>query len=122
MGTFSIRPSQSSPSGGSTDNQESGSVSVLDTTADISRIGPVEYEVIMLNDDFTPMDFAIRVLCVIFAMSKQRAVRVMLQVHTKGRAICGIYPHDIAETRMEKANQYARRYQYPLRCTMSPRY
>lgn len=76
------------------------------------------YRVLMLNDDFTPMDFVVHILTSFFAMDHEKATRVMLQVHTQGRAECGIYSRDIAETKVRQVNQYAQRNNHPLKCTL----
>lgn len=75
---------------------------------------PPLYKVILLNDDYTPMEFVIHVLEQIFGMNREQATQVMLAVHTKGSAVCGIYPRDIAETKSEQVNQYAQENNHPL--------
>ena len=77
---------------------------------------PSMYKVIMLNDDYTPMDFVIEVLESIFGMDRANATQVMLMVHTKGKGVCGIYPKDIAETKALLVNDYAKECQHPLLC------
>lgn len=77
---------------------------------------PPMYRVVLLNDDYTPMDFVVEVLEKFFAMDREAATRVMLAVHNQGRAVCGIYTRDIAETRAMQVNQYARECQHPLLC------
>jgi ATP-dependent Clp protease adaptor protein ClpS len=77
---------------------------------------PPMYRVVMHNDDYTPMDFVVEVLEVIFAMNRQQATRVMLAVHTEGRAVCGIYTRDVAETKAAQVNQYAKESRHPLLC------
>lgn len=79
---------------------------------------PPMYKVIMLNDDFTPMDFVVELLNSFFAMNKEKAIQVMLQVHTLGRGVCGVFTREIAETKVHQANNYSRTHQYPLLCTM----
>lgn len=81
---------------------------------------PRMYRVVMLNDDYTPMEFVVHVLEDIFGMGREQATRVMLQVHTEGRASCGIYTRDIAETKAEQTNQYARECEHPLLCQIEP--
>ncbi|WIO75577.1 ATP-dependent Clp protease adapter ClpS [Porticoccaceae bacterium LTM1] len=81
---------------------------------------PPMYRVIMLNDDFTPMEFVVEILEVYFAMNREQATRVMLKVHTEGRAVCGIYTRDIAETKANQVNQYARECEHPLLCEIEP--
>lgn len=77
---------------------------------------PPMYKVVMLNDDYTPMEFVVEVLETFFFMDRERATRIMLQVHTQGKAVCGIYSKDIAETKAAQVNQYARENQHPLLC------
>ena len=77
---------------------------------------PSMYKVLLLNDDYTPMDFVVEVLRSFFGMDQEKATRIMLAVHTQGRAVCGIYPKDIAETKAALVNQYARENQHPLLC------
>jgi ATP-dependent Clp protease adaptor protein ClpS len=79
---------------------------------------PPLYKVILLNDDFTPMDFVIEVLMDFFAMSEQKATQVMLQIHTQGVGVCGTYSKDVAETKVYIVNEYSRSYQHPLMCSM----
>jgi len=79
---------------------------------------PPLYKVILLNDDFTPMDFVIQVLTDFFSMSEEQATQVMLHVHTKGVGICGVFSKDVAETKVELVNNYARENQHPLMCAM----
>ena len=77
---------------------------------------PSMYKVLMLNDDYTPMDFVVDVLQMFFAMSLEKATRVMLQVHHQGKAVCGVFTRDIAETKAAQVNQYSRENQHPLLC------
>lgn len=72
------------------------------------------YRVLLLNDDYTPMDFVVEVLETFFAMNREQATRVMLAVHTQGKASCGIYSRDVAETKASQVIDYARRHQHPL--------
>ncbi|AWM79517.1 ATP-dependent Clp protease adapter ClpS [Gammaproteobacteria bacterium ESL0073] len=77
---------------------------------------PSMYKVIILNDDYTPMDFVVDVLETFFAMDNEKATRVMLQVHTEGKGLCGIYTKDIAETKAMQVNEYSRNNEHPLLC------
>ncbi|WP_210395308.1 ATP-dependent Clp protease adapter ClpS [Motiliproteus sediminis] len=77
---------------------------------------PSMYKVLLLNDDYTPMDFVVEVLRVFFGMDQEKATRIMLAVHTQGKAVCGVYPKDIAETKAVLVNQYSRENQHPLLC------
>ncbi|MBF0426332.1 MAG: ATP-dependent Clp protease adapter ClpS [Magnetococcales bacterium] len=79
---------------------------------------PHLYKVILLNDDFTPMDFVVKLLVDVFRKSTAEATRIMLNVHQQGRGLCGIFPFDIAETKVALVNQHARGSGYPLKCTL----
>jgi ATP-dependent Clp protease adaptor protein ClpS len=79
---------------------------------------PPLYQVVLLNDDYTPMEFVVDVLEHIFAMDRTAATRVMLEVHTRGKGVCGVFTHEIAETKVAQVTTYARQNQHPLLCTM----
>jgi len=79
---------------------------------------PPLYRVVLLNDDFTPMEFVVDILESIFAMERTRATQVMLEVHTKGKGICGVFNYDIAETKVAQVMGIANQQQHPLLCTM----
>jgi ATP-dependent Clp protease adaptor protein ClpS len=79
---------------------------------------PSLYRVVLINDDFTPMEFVVEVLQSIFRMERTRATRVMLEVHTKGKGVCGVYSYDIAETKVAQVTSVAQQQQHPLLCTM----
>ncbi len=79
---------------------------------------PPLYTVLLLNDDFTPMDFVILVLQRFFSMNRERATQTMLQVHLEGRGTCGVYPRDVAATKVEQVTAFARINQHPLACVM----
>ncbi len=79
---------------------------------------PMLYKVILFNDDYTTMDFVIEVLQTFFAMNRERATQVMLKVHQEGSAICGIYPKDIAETKVAQVTAFAKQREHPLRCEL----
>ncbi len=95
-------------------NQES---SILEATR--SKVAPPPlYTVVLLNDDFTPMDFVVLVLQKFFSMNRERAMQIMLKVHMEGRGVCGVYPRDIAATKVEQVSAFARENQHPLACVM----
>jgi len=79
---------------------------------------PKQYKVFVINDDFTPMEFVVQVLMTFFAMDNAKATRVMMSVHTKGKGICGIFSHEIAETKVDQVNEFSRMNQHPLMCNM----
>ena len=81
---------------------------------------PRLYRVVMLNDDYTPMEFVVHVLENFFSMNRETATRVMLRVHTEGKAVCGVYTRDIAETKAEQINQYSLENEHPLLCQIEP--
>ena len=79
---------------------------------------PRLYKVLLLNDDFTPMDFVVVVLQKFFGMNREQSTLVMLTVHREGKGVCGIYPHDLAATKVEQVSAFARQHQHPLACVM----
>lgn len=81
---------------------------------------PPRFQVVMLNDDFTPMEFVVGILESFFGMDRELAVRVMLKVHTEGRAVCGVFTRDIAETKAAQVIRFARDNEHPLMCEIEP--
>ncbi len=79
---------------------------------------PPLFQVVLLNDDFTPMDFVVEVLRGFFGLDQERAVQVMLHVHTRGKGVCGVFTREVAETKVTQLNEYSRSHQHPLLCTM----
>ncbi|WP_249171836.1 ATP-dependent Clp protease adapter ClpS [Erythrobacter sp. JK5] len=79
---------------------------------------PSQYKVLMLNDDYTPMEFVVMVLKRFFGMDLEQATRVMLHVHQKGVGVCGIFPYEVAETKVNQVMDFARQNQHPLQCTL----
>ena len=79
---------------------------------------PPMYRVILINDDYTPMDFVIEILQTFFRMSHDRATQVMLHVHTRGKGVCGVFTFEIAETKVAQVNEYSHQSEHPLKCTM----
>jgi ATP-dependent Clp protease adaptor protein ClpS len=79
---------------------------------------PSQYKVLMLNDDYTPMEFVVMVLKRFFRMDLEQATRVMLHVHQKGVGVCGIFPYEVAETKVNQVMDFARENQHPLQCTL----
>ncbi len=77
---------------------------------------PSMYRVVLMNDDYTPMDFVVAVLMMFFAMDQEKATQVMLAVHTEGKGVCGVFTQDVAETKAAIVNQYARDNGHPLLC------
>ena len=79
---------------------------------------PPLYKVLLLNDDYTPMDFVVVVLQTVFAMRREKATQVMLQVHREGMGVCGTYVREIATSKVDQVVDLARQHQHPLQCTM----
>ena len=77
---------------------------------------PPLFKVVLINDDYTPMEFVVEVLETFFRMNREQATHVMLTVHTQGKGVCGIFTRDIAETKAAQVNQYARENEHPLLC------
>jgi ATP-dependent Clp protease adaptor protein ClpS len=79
---------------------------------------PPLFKVLLLNDDYTPMDFVVAVLQKFFAMNREQATRIMLKVHKDGVGVCGVYPKDVAASKVEQVSAFARQHQHPLACVM----
>ena len=95
-------------------HQESGLLELERTRLKPPRL----YKVLLLNDDYTPMDFVVVVLEKLFAKTREQATLIMLSVHREGRGVCGVYPRDIAATKVEQVAAFARQHQHPLACVM----
>ncbi len=93
------------------------SESVLEAERTKTKPPPL-FKVLLLNDDYTPMDFVVVVLQNFFSMSREQAMRIMLKVHKEGAAVCGVFPRDVAATKVELVTGYAREHQHPLACVM----
>ncbi|MBV8679240.1 MAG: ATP-dependent Clp protease adapter ClpS [Aquitalea sp.] len=92
-----------------------------DAVKEVSRVRttpPPMYKVLLLNDDFTPMEFVVEVLQQLFHMNREKATQIMLQVHTQGHGVCGVYTKDVAATKVEQVLQFAKAHQHPLQCVM----
>ncbi len=98
------------------DSRQDGDISVQEARPKLKR--PPLYKVLLLNDDYTPMEFVVEILRRFFGMDEEKATRIMLHVHTRGMGVCGVFPRDIAETKVTQVNEYARENQHPLLCTM----
>lgn len=79
---------------------------------------PPLYSVLLLNDDYTPMDFVVAVLQQFFSLDLEQATQVMLHVHTRGRGVCGVFTREVAESKVAQVNEFSRMNQHPLLCTM----
>lgn len=89
-----------------------GDVAVAESKPALKQ--PPMYKVVLLNDDYTPMEFVVEILEIFFHMNREKATQVMLTVHTQGKGVCGIYTRDVAETKAAQVNQYSRENQHPL--------
>ena len=87
-------------------------------TAKPKAARPPLYQVLLINDDFTPMEFVVEVLQEFFAMNREKATQVMLHVHTRGRGVCGVFTREVAESKVTQVNEFSRQNQHPLLCTM----
>lgn len=98
------------------DNYHDKDIAVQEIEHDLQP--PPLYRVVLNNDDYTPMDFVVHILENIFNMERSIATRIMLDVHTNGRGVCGLFSREVAETKVAYVNDYARENQHPLLCTM----
>jgi ATP-dependent Clp protease adaptor protein ClpS len=99
-------------------HEESHGEGIAVETARPETKRPPLYKVVLLNDDYTPMEFVVHVLEYFFHMGREKATQVMLHVHTRGKGVCGVFSADIAETKVNQVNRYAREHQHPLLCSM----
>ena len=95
-----------------------GDIGVIEALDDPELKRPPMFKVILLNDDYTPMEFVVHILEAFFGMNREKATQLMLVVHTEGAAVVGIFPRDIAETKSEQVNQYAQENSHPLMSTV----
>ncbi|MCR8825032.1 ATP-dependent Clp protease adapter ClpS [Photobacterium sp. TY 1-4] len=98
-------------------NEDDGDSSVITETKPKTKRPPL-YKVMLLNDDYTPMEFVVLVLERFFGLNHAQAFEIMLTVHKKGLAVVGVFSHEIAETKVAQVMDFARRHQHPLQCTM----
>jgi ATP-dependent Clp protease adaptor protein ClpS len=105
------------PRGDDRDGEGEGRSGALTLTRTRTK-KPSMYKVLMLNDDYTPMEFVVDVLQNIFQKNREEATRIMLHVHQKGVGVCGVYTYEIAETKVTQTVDYARKNQHPLQCTL----
>lgn len=101
--------------------EEQGDSGVQTISKDrVRKKHPTQYRVVLLNDDYTTMDFVIAILETIFKKSPAEATRIMLEVHNKGKGVCGVYPKQIAETKIDLVHNRAAEEGHPLRCALEP--
>jgi ATP-dependent Clp protease adaptor protein ClpS len=103
---------------GKDDDKESEGEAGVATKTRAKPKKPSQYKVLMLNDDYTPMEFVVMVLKRFFGMDLEQATRVMLHVHQRGVGVCGIFPYEVAETKVNQVMDFARQNQHPLQCTL----
>ncbi len=96
------------------EGDSAGSLALQESKPELKR--PPLFKVVLINDDYTPMEFVVEVLQLFFRMNREQATHVMLTVHTQGKGVCGIFTRDIAETKAAQVNQYAREHEHPLLC------
>ena len=112
-----VRASGADDDEGTTPGRDAGdSLAVEESKPELKR--PSMYKVLLLNDDYTPMEFVVHILESFFGMNREKATQVMLSVHTTGSGVCGIFPRDVAETKSEQVNQYAQENNHPLMSTV----
>lgn len=105
----------SDPKLNTTEDNEGG-LALQEATPKLKK--PPLFKVILLNDDFTPMNFVVEILIDFFSMSEEKATQVMLHVHTRGVGVCGVFSKDVAETKVHVVNNYSRENHHPLMCSM----
>ncbi len=103
---------------GHSDGEYSAGVATVKPAPKTEIAPPSMYKVVLLNDDFTPMDFVVDVLKLFFGMNEEMALQVMLTVHTKGKAVCGAYSKDVAETKAYQVCIFAKEHEHPLLCVV----
>jgi ATP-dependent Clp protease adaptor protein ClpS len=111
-------PARSQDKGDESNNRPGrGSTALLERQEAKTKLPP-KYQVLLLNDDFTPMEFVVVVLQKFFLMNMEQATQVMLKVHREGRGVCGVYTRDVASTKVELVSSFSRMHQHPLQCVM----
>ena len=99
-----------------TEQEHQRGLAVAEARPEVAR--PPLYQVVILNDDFTPMEFVVAVLETFFSMNRELATQVMLHVHTRGKGVCGVFTREVAETKVTQVNEFSRSHQHPLLCTL----
>ena len=97
-------------------NEDEGGLAVESAKPKLKK--PPMYSVMLLNDDYTPMDFVVDILRSFFGMNVEKATQIMLKVHTEGKGVCGVYSKDVAETKAAQVNDYSRECEQPLLCSV----
>ncbi len=99
-----------------TEQEQQRGLAVEEARPEVAR--PPLYQVVILNDDFTPMEFVVAVLETFFGMNRELATQIMLHVHTRGKGVCGVFTREVAETKVTQVNEFSRSHQHPLLCTL----
>ena len=107
----------SRPGGGGNQGDDEGKTGIVTKTRPKTK-KPSLYKVLLLNDDFTPMEFVVLILQRFFQKGQEDATRIMLHVHQKGVGLCGVYTYEVAETKVTQVMDYSRQHGHPLQCTM----
>ena len=102
------------------DSDSQGDIGTLFQEAPPKLQRPRLYQVVLLNDNYTPMEFVVELIEQFFYKSRENATQIMLKIHTEGKGVCGVYTQDIAETKVDLVNQYAQDHQHPLLCQAEP--
>lgn len=114
-----VKQSSKQPIGsGDRDSRDSDDIGYAATTEKPKLKKPPLYKVVLVNDDYTPMDFVVDVLRSFFGMNVEKATQIMLKVHTEGKGVCGVYSKDVAETKAAQVNDYSRECEQPLMCSV----
>ncbi len=101
-------------------NGRTGEKPATEVKEKVKSILPKMYKVVLLNDDYTPMDFVVSVLITFFEKPASEATKIMIDVHNKGKGVCGVYIYDIAKTKSVQVNSYAQENSFPLKCVFEP--
>ena len=96
------------------ESEDGGGLAIAEAKPQLKQ--PQMYQVVMFDDDYTPMEFVVEVLEMFFYMNREKATQIMLTVHTEGRAVCGVFSRDIAETKASQVNEFSKLNQHPLLC------
>ncbi|HET9629965.1 MAG TPA: ATP-dependent Clp protease adapter ClpS [Novosphingobium sp.] len=116
---WAAAPLRAGPGGSGSGDRDIGESEIgVATRTKVKPKKPSQFRVLMLNDDYTPMEFVVIVLKRFFHMDLEQATRVMLHVHQKGVGVCGVFPYEIAETKVTQVMDFARKNQHPLQCTL----
>jgi len=103
----------------SNDNSETSSdIGAVVLEKDPETKLPPSYQVVLINDDYTPMEFVVEILCSFFGMNAEKATQIMLKVHTEGKGVCGVFSKDVAESKAAQVNDYSRECEQPLLCSV----